>query len=350
MEKIFFWLIFFGSFLNCYSQNLVVDRFVMRPLNIDFKGHVQKIAIKDSKFETLKEKKDTVVTQSEFYFSKEGKLIQEKNFGKNLDDLTQIVDYSGIDKINTISRKKSDSFSVVLKQYFGEHSKYPDSIYIYRPEYSEVEKYINNFENNSLAKQSRFSNNKLVDYRIYKYDSNNRLIEELYKNPENESGEEVTSKEVNGTIRMSFYPQRQILYEYRVNNDTLIRIKIRPGKLVFKEVKKELKKKKYSLDIEEEYENEYLKRTAFLYKSKDSTASIITLYRGDKEISSCYKTFISPTKIISISKSDFYSNNMERKSTIEIKTVFDTHNNWIKKTYFKDKKAENVIERKIEYY
>jgi hypothetical protein len=37
--------------------------------------------------------------------------------------------------IVAISRKKDEVMSVVLKQYFGHRSMYPDSIHIFRPEY-----------------------------------------------------------------------------------------------------------------------------------------------------------------------------------------------------------------------
>jgi hypothetical protein len=47
------------------------------------------------------------------------------------------------------------------------------------------------------VKQEHYTNNKLQDYRVYKYDSSSRLIKDLYINPENESGESLkTMKQV----------------------------------------------------------------------------------------------------------------------------------------------------------
>jgi hypothetical protein len=125
--------------------------------------------------------------------------------------------------------------SVVL--YFGHRSMYPDSIHIFRPEYSQTEKYVNNFNKTLLARTH--INNKLQDYRVYKYDSSSRLIKDLYINPENESGESLKTSEASGTYKMTFYPQRQTLFEYMIK-DTLISVKVRPEN-PFKEVKKEIK-------------------------------------------------------------------------------------------------------------
>jgi hypothetical protein len=59
------------------------------------------------------------------------------------------------------------------------------------------------------VKQEHYTNNKLQDYRVYKYDSSSRLIKDLYINPENESGESLKTSEASGTYKMTFYPQRQ---------------------------------------------------------------------------------------------------------------------------------------------
>jgi hypothetical protein len=66
--KKYFW---FGVFNLCvFSQNIVVDRFVSKPWDIDFKGRVKKITLKNFKFELKKETTDTVLSLSEFYFQK----------------------------------------------------------------------------------------------------------------------------------------------------------------------------------------------------------------------------------------------------------------------------------------
>lgn len=336
--------------LNVFSQNIVVDNFVMKPRDIDFKGYVKKITLKNFQFNSKKETTDTILSLSEFYFTKKGKMFQQKDYNKSFNDLSQIVDYDENDRISAISRKKNNAMTIVLKQYFNQISRYPDSICIFRSEYSQIEKYINKFHKKLLVKQERFVNNKMQDYRVYKYDNKNRLIEDLYINPENESGEGVKTSEANGIYKMSFYPQRETLYEYKENKDTLISVKVRPGKTSFKEIKKEIKKDKFSLEIIEEYEGDYHKNSRFIYKSKDSISDIRYYYKNKKEINDVYKTFITPEKIISVIKSNFYSDHVDRISKVEIKIEYDLHHNWIKKTYSENKKISKIIDREIEYY
>jgi hypothetical protein len=350
MKKIFFLLVLVFFNLCVFSQNIVVDRFVSKPWDIDFKGRVKKITLKNFKFELKKETTDTVLSLSEFYFSKKRKLVQVKDYNKSLNNLSQVVDYDGINRVFAISRKKDEVMSVVLKQYFGHRSMYPDSIHIFRPEYSQIEKYVNNFNKTLLVKQEHYINNKLQDYRVYKYDSSSRLIEDLYINPENESGESLKTSEASGTYKMTFYPQRQTLFEYKRIKDTLISVKVRPGKTSFKEVKKEIKDDKFSLEIIEEYEGDYHKMSRFIYKSKDSISNISYYYKNKKEVVRFYKTLTTPERIVSVIKSDFYTNGDERISITEIKTDFDVQKNWIRKTYSEDKKILKIITREIDYY
>jgi hypothetical protein len=60
--------------------------------------------LKNFKFE-LKETTDTVLSLSEFYFSKKENLVQVKDYNKSLNNLSQVVDY-GINRVVAISRKK----------------------------------------------------------------------------------------------------------------------------------------------------------------------------------------------------------------------------------------------------
>jgi hypothetical protein len=48
-------------------------------------------------------------------------LVQVKDYNKSL-NLSQVVDYDGINRVVAISRKKDEVMSVVLKQYFGHRS------------------------------------------------------------------------------------------------------------------------------------------------------------------------------------------------------------------------------------
>jgi hypothetical protein len=72
------------------------------------------------------------------------------------------------------------------------------------------------------VKQEHYTNNKLQDYRSLNNMSSSRLIKDLYINPENESGESLKTSEASGTYKMTFYPQRQTLFEYKLKTHSLV--------------------------------------------------------------------------------------------------------------------------------
>jgi hypothetical protein len=62
-----------------------------------------------------------------------------------------------------------------------------------------------------------------------------------------------------------------------------------------------------------------------------------------KEVVRFYKTFNYPERIVSVIKSDFYTNGDERPT--EIKTDFDVQKNWIRKHILKTKNFKNNNQR-----
>ncbi|MBB1195126.1 hypothetical protein DNC80_15795, partial [Flavobacterium sp. SOK18b] len=180
----------------------------------------------------------------------------------------------------------------------------------------------------------------------YKYNEKNQLIEDLYLNPENDSDKTVVFKAEN---QLSFYPERLTKYEYKEIKDTLISIKIRP-KFNVKEVTKKLKTKKYSLEIKEDYDNDYLKSRTLIYTNKDSIIVYTYYYKNNNEIKSYYITTTTKNNITSKWKTEGNGNNEERNDIIKINIVNDKHKNWVKKTYSNKNQTTRIIERQIEYY
>ena len=148
---------------------------------------------------------------------------------------------------------------------------------------------------------------------------------------------------------LHFYPERLTLYQYKKTKDTLISIKIRP-KYNRKEVTKKLKTNNFSLEIIDDYDNDYLKNTRFIYTYKDSINEFSYYYKNKKEIRDYYKTFSTGKSIISKWKNEGYGNNEERSEIIKIDIVYDKFENWIKKTYTKENLTTRIIEREINYY
>ncbi|KFF06674.1 hypothetical protein [Flavobacterium reichenbachii] len=344
MNKTYLFIIFF-QFGLLFSQNTKIDKKQIIPREIDFNGNVKKITLKVFDLNKKEDKIDTTKAISEIYFSKLKKILKINKFDKSLDNLWNTTEFDDLERIKKISRKnKGKMFNSVI-QYFSTENEFPDSTTIdFNENYKE--KYINYFKNNLVIKQEHFVNDLLQDYRLYKYDQKNKLIEDLYLNPENDSDKTVVFKADN---QLSFYPERLTKYEYKEIKDTLISIKIRP-KYNLKEETKKLKTKKYTLEIKEDYDNDFLKSSRFTYTYKDSIKDLSYYYKNKKEIRDYYKTTITEKNIISKWKTEGYANNEERIEIIKIDIISDKHKNWIRKTYSKANQTTRIIEREIEYY
>ncbi|WP_158728191.1 hypothetical protein [Flavobacterium sp. I-STPA6A] len=344
MNKTYLFIIFF-QFGLLFSQNTKIDKKQIIPREIDFNGNVKKITLKVFDLNRKEEKIDTTKAISEIYFSKLKKILKINKFDKSLDDLWNITEFDDLERIKKISRKNEGKMFNSVIQYFSTENEFPDSTTIdFNENYKE--KYINYIKNSLVIKQEHFVNDLLQDYRLYKYNEKNQLIEDLYLNPENDSDETVVSKADN---QLSFYPERLTKYEYKVIKDTLISIKIRP-KYNLKEETKKLKTKKYTLEIKEDYDNDFLKSSRLIYTYKDSINDLSYYYKNKKEIRDYYKTTSTEKNIISKWKTEGYGNNEERIEIIKIDVISDKYKNWIRKTYSKANQTTRIIEREIEYY
>ena len=344
MNNTYLFIIFF-QFGLLFSQNSKIDKKQIIPNEIDFNGNVKNITLTVYELNRKKEKIDTTKTISEIHFSKLKKILKINKFDKSLDNLWNITEFDDLERIKKISRKNEGKMFNAVMQYFSTENEFPDSTTIdFNENYKE--KYINYFKDNLVIKQEHFVKDLLQDYRLYKYNEKNQLIEDLYLNPENDSDKTVVFKAEN---QLSFYPERLTKYEYKEIKDTLISIKIRP-KFNLKEVTKKLKTKKYSLEIKEDYDNDYLKSRTLLYTYKDSIIAFTYYYKNNNEIKSYYITTTTKNNITSKWKTEGHGNNEERNEIIKINIVNDKHKNWVKKTYSNENQITRIIERQIEYY
>ncbi|MBE8728090.1 hypothetical protein [Flavobacterium hungaricum] len=327
-----------------FSQLNTIDKNRLIPRNIDFKGCVKNITLTEYQFNKSDSKVDTTKMISQTVFSKKGKVAIVKLYPKLLNDFTRIIELDSLERIKTVLEKKEGAFEIFIRQYFGSKTEFPDSTFINNDNYKE--KYVNHFKNNLVVKQEHFVNDSLIDNRLYKYNKQNQLTEELYLNPENPTGESVVFKSEN---QLSFYPNRQVIYEYKKIKDTLIISKIHPD-YNNQEVIKKIKKPNYTLEITEEYDKSFLLKSRFLYTAKDSISDITYYYKGKKEIRDYYKTFTTPKTITSKWKMQGDSSDEEKNSITTIDTLYDERHNWIKKTYTSNNTSTYIRERKIEYY
>ncbi|WP_289661405.1 hypothetical protein [Flavobacterium panacagri] len=346
MKKLYLFIVLLiNSFI--FSQERNIKKEMLLPRDIDYKGCVKKITIKTLRIERMTSKTDSVRTVSEVYFFKNGKVQSLNLYDKASKDSWRKVEFDALERITAISRNNGLLKFDFINQYYSGNSEYPDSTKIFSDE-NYKEKYINRFFKNLVMKQERYVNDTLKDFRVYRYNNQNQLIEDLYHNTENEKGETLVTSESNKGYKMSFYPEKQTLYEYKKDKDTTIVTKISP-RYSLKEVTKMLKNNQFELNIIEKYDKDFLERSEATWTSKDSMSYYVYFYGPKKKIRDYYKTFKNSEKIVYKSKSDFYNETEEKVVTTTIETVFDKYKNWIKKTYFREGRVESSIEREIEY-
>lgn len=358
MKKIVLPLILFYTTL-IFSQNDPINRFVTPSLYIEHKGNIKILNIKQTRFSYSKEKIDTSYNISKYEFSKTGLLLKRSNTHP-FNDISQQINYNNNKKIISIYRKNENTenkLKIFAQQFFNKNSEYPDSLYIYYSNSNkESEKYINYFSNNLLIKQEFYTQDTLRNYETYNYDSQNRIIKENFYNTENGFGITIGKGIPGFKDGKTLYPNDSTLYSYKTNNDTLITIKRK--KYPSMEIIKKHTSKDYSLIITEQYNNNYLTKNTNKYTNtkKDSISEIEYNFNEKKEIHSFIKTFTTPKKITNNWKFSNYYGGKEKSEIVNITIKYDSHNNWIKKTYSANNNNNLkdgvylIVEREIEYY
>lgn len=345
LSTIFLFLLF--SKLCIYSQKIPIENNSKQILPIDFHGCVKSITIKSLHFNEKNKTIDTTATVYKVLFAQNGNITKSMYFDKSGDNEWKTIEYDELERIKTIKTKKDGITWLSSEQFFNTFSTYPDSTNIYSYGNKYKEKYINLFNKKNLIKQEYYAQDTLRHYNTYIYDNKNRLIKDNFYNTKNgfgiTLGKSITGDEDEKTLNSN----DSITYEYKKIKDTLITIKHQPK--IWNEIKKEIKSNNFSLVIVEKYNRDFLDNSRHIYKSKDSIFDCTYYYNGKKEIRSFYKTITTPTRIVSIWKSDSYYNNEEKIETTYTDIEFDAYNNWIEKKYSKDK-IISQISRKIEYY
>ncbi len=344
MKKIILFLLLI-NFSLVYSQNNPIDESNVIPKNIEYKRVVKKITISSFYLSNSKQNNDTVKEISIVNFSKNGLIQKISTFYTPYGNLWKTTLFDKLGRIISISSKEGDRIIPHVKQYFRNNTKYPDSTII---NYSNMpEKYTNIFSKNKVIRQNHFIDDSLVDYRTYKYNDKNQLIEDFYHNSDNLKGETMMSNVNNNSFQLSFYPVQETLYEYKVFNDTIIVIKTLP-KSSRKVINKKVKKSKYTLEIIEEYENNLLDEFTSKYVSEGLISTVHKRYTKDKRINNYYNTVTTDTSYVA--KYTTYENQPESTYKSDIEVVYDKYKNWIKKTYSNNKIIDTIVVRNIEYY
>ncbi|APY00052.1 hypothetical protein [Lacinutrix venerupis] len=335
-------LILLFYFIFCgftFSQEKKVDDFLKLTDDLSINGKVKEISITSHR---INKEKDTITRTTDYNFSKEGK-VNRINYPKT--NLIKLIDYDNLSRIKKISFIKNDSTNIFLVQFFSNKTNYPDSILINKNS-NYIEKYVNTFKNNLVIKREKFINNKLISHRNYEFDTNNQLIKETYTNPKNKSGKIFSYEETNDGITASYYPVSNITYKYQLVNDTIIKTTLKQD-LDRKEVSKTLIRKDSKIEIKNIFDSNKLKESRIIHSLKDSISNIHLRFNENNEVKRYYNKFTNPSSITT--KWTMYKNDNESSFTIDIKTIYDQWNNWIKKIYSRDNIITEIKERKIIY-
>lgn len=329
-----------------YSQKNPVNEMDLIPGNSEYKNCVKNMIITNLYLSNSKDKNDTTKAISIIDFSRKGLIQQIKSYYSAYGNSWKISVFDKYGRVTTISQRKDNNIKIFVNQYFTGRNEFPDSTIINNYE-NYREKYINHFSNKLVIKQDHYVNDSLEDKRVYRYNNKNQIIEELYLNEENTTGETMVSDESNGIHQLSFYPERQTLYEYSKKKDTVITVKIQP-KYFRKEVIKKINNEKYSLEIIEKYKDNQLDEFTSTRTSEGMISKVHNRYNKNKHINNYYNTTTTDTGYIA--KYTTYENEPESIYKTDIEVVYDKFNNWVKKIYSNNKIISTIIERKIEYY
>ena len=334
-----------------FAQNNAISKFVSPPRNIEHIGQAKSITTYNYSFRIKKDAVDTTKTVNKIIFNKKGTLINQWNFNNSEVEPWQIIEYDKKGRILSISRRDKDRISLFAKQFFNNFSDQPDSLNVYRGEKRKTDQYINHFNKKLLVKQEYFTQDTLRHYNTYQYDKKNRLIKESFINTKNgwgiTVGKSITGNQDEKTLNSDDYKT----YNYNKFKDTLVITKTKfTPKHTYKEVNKELKKNTFSLEVKDEYDNDYLNQSTRTYTSKDSTFYCTYYYKhNSKSMSRFYKTITKPNIQIGTWNSNV-GTDQEKTQTINIETTLDRFNNWTRKAYSTNNITTQVIIREIEYY
>ncbi|AOW11131.1 hypothetical protein [Flavobacterium gilvum] len=344
--NIIFLFLFFSN-LFIYSQKKPIEGDINNNLSIDFNGCVKSIEIKSSSFNEKNKTIDTTTAANKVFFAKNGNITKHVYFDKSHNNEWKTIEYDALERIKNIKIKEDGKTRIISEQFFNNFSDYPDSTNMYY--YNNFkEQYINRFDKKKLIKQEFYTQDTLRHYNTYIYDKKGRLIKDFFINTENGFGITLGASITGDKDEKTLNPNDSIIFEYKKIKDTLITIKYRTK--LWKEIKKEIKHKNFSLEILETYNRNFLGNSRHIYKSKDSISDCTYYYDEKRQIRSFFKTITTPKSIVSNWKSDSFYSNKEKTETINIETDYDTYNNWIKKKYSKDNITTSLITRKIEYY
>lgn len=345
-KSLFIVAVFITNFIP--AQNYTIDAYVSNNWNIEHTGSVSSIGIERLDFYKKTDSKiDTSKYTNKVFFDKNDNLVKRYDYWEGIKEPTQIVYYDTLNRILKVKRTHDGKLTEVIKQYFSNSSKIPDSLIIFENGTIKREQTINHFSNHLLTKREFFVNDTLRHYNLYTYNSENQLIKKLFINTPNGFGVTLDKSITGNKSEKYLNPKDSISYKYQEKTDTLITKEYKHNKL--DKIIKKLKNNAIAVVIKEEFWREKLNSRFSEYKWKDSIKTEYLKFNNKSEIDAYQNITTSQNQIIKRWRNSMTN---ERAENIEIKTIktrYDDYDNWIKKTYHKDGFIEKEINRTIEY-
>lgn len=352
IKKLTILLLILGFYKIGISQNNPINSYYSRfSESINFQDCVKSIEVRRYiLFNSISRKRiDTISDFYKVFYSKNQKLKQRLGFHKSFsEDPLQIMEYDSLRRITLLERKRNDTTTLVIKQFFNNESIYPDSTNFYNKVLKKTKQYINYFNDTTVIKQELYTNDILRTYKTFDYDTNNKLIKVIDINTKNGFGVTLGSSITGGKPKKYLNENDTTEYKYSKSGDTLIISEYRDR--VLKKIKKEFISNKFSLIITERYGFGYLGYSTYQYKLKDTIIKIERSYSKDRKIKSFQESISTRKNIISKTNYNLTNDTPSETTTTIIKTEFDEYGNWIKKKYIKDDSVEKWFLRKFEYY
>jgi hypothetical protein len=309
---------------------------------------VKKIVFLSSSFS-----EDGPNTKMKFDFYYDNKRLKTERF----------LNYRNDSAYNTIT---FDKFSRIIRQINASSNSNEEIIYTYNEkENKSTETQLS--KNYSTIKKTEIYYNKqyqpykklefngdtsLACYWTYKYNKFGDLIEECFINKPNGHGNILDSSITGGSDK--FYPSPNDTTRYSISYDTLNRPLT---KIKFTNSKKKSKTEYlYSSDSSKiktttyfNYKNNLYPRSIHLTTAHDSVKIVqdLNLNIPDSTIVDSELKFLYVNNVIKETFQRGSSYNL--KNTIRIETLYDSHDNWIKKTSYSNQRINGILERTITY-
>ncbi len=341
-------IIFLFISLHGYTQHEPSKFFVRDSTVTQTIGNVKKLQVIKLSKKSKKNSLDTVILIDQ-YFYKNLKPQKRTYYYLDFSKPHKITHFDTLGRI-ILGANPIKYGAYTSKFHYTGNSIKPDSIDKYWNDSILVSQYINYFKNERIVRQDYIRKDTVRTFVTLEYDSIKRLIRKIDHNTKYGKGFSFGNGFTkDGKTKKILDPNDTTLYKHKINKDTLITSIYRKGKL--RTVEKTLSIKELNIKVTENHRFGYVSEREIKYMWPDSSKYAKERFDEKRKIRSYRYTNINPNKTISRYHDKFYFRNKpERKTVLNVNTLYDSKDNWIKKVYIRNNLISRITIRKIEYF